>query len=98
MIGAHLVWLGLAVLEICAVRALFPHLRRSARDSGSALPALELLSQRYARGEIDAEQYASMKDDIMDTDRTRGHEDGSDPERYPTRPVAEEHARVHHEH
>lgn len=58
-------WGGLIVLAVWLVRALFAGNHQSTKSShGSASSARQILDQRYARGEINREQYDAMKRDI----------------------------------
>jgi putative membrane protein len=62
-----LFWVGLILLAVWLVRVVFSGISRnrsSAPPSKEDSSALEILSQRYARGEITREQYEIMKDDI----------------------------------
>lgn len=54
------VWLALIGLVIWAIVAAVSH-PRAARDPGGAM---EILNQRYARGEIGKEEYEAKKKDI----------------------------------
>ena len=47
-----LFWITIILLVIWTLRSLFPHERRSGHDQ-----ALEMLQQRYAKGEISAAEY-----------------------------------------
>ena len=47
-----LFWIGVIVLAVAVVRALFPNERRSSQQV-----ALEILQRRYAAGEISAEEF-----------------------------------------
>lgn len=62
-----LLWAGLIALAVWLVRSLFPSVNRStaARES-SGLSAREILARRYARGEINREEYESMREVISD--------------------------------
>ena len=64
-----LFWVGLILLAVWLVRAIFtgdsnnrPFTPR--RGNGTNSNALEILAQRYARGEITREQYEIMKEDL----------------------------------
>jgi putative membrane protein len=62
-----LFWGALILLAVWLVRAIFSS--SSQHDSSGSQPrpessALEILSQRYARGEITREQYEIMKQDL----------------------------------
>jgi len=59
-------WGALIAFVVWLVRSIFPGTGRntySQRDLNSE--ALEILNQRYARGEINREQYEQMKQDIQ---------------------------------
>jgi putative membrane protein len=60
-----LLWAGLIALAVWLVRSLLRSVNRSAdaRES-SSLSAREILARRYARGEINHEEYQSMKEVI----------------------------------
>ena len=51
-----LFWVAIILLVIWAVRSLFPRERRSGSDQ-----ALEILRQRYAKGEINAAEYEQAR-------------------------------------
>jgi putative membrane protein len=60
-----LLWGGLILLAVWLVSVLFPRNRReSALPADSDLNAREILDRRYARGELDREQYELMKRDL----------------------------------
>lgn len=62
-----LFWGGLILLAVWLVRALFSGNttgRSSAMRMETSDTALEILAQRYARGEITREQYETMKEDL----------------------------------
>lgn len=60
-----LLWGGLIALAIGLVWALFP--RAGGRVAAAHEPgAREILDRRYARGEIDREQYDLMKETLAD--------------------------------
>ena len=60
-----LLWAGLIALAVWLVRSLLRSVNQSAdaRES-SSLSAREILARRYARGEINHEEYQSMKEVI----------------------------------
>jgi len=65
-----LVWGGLIALAVLVVRALTRPVSRqpggSGGPSGSTIDrALEILKERYARGEITKDQYESMRRDLQ---------------------------------
>ena len=62
-----LFWGGLILLAVWLVRAIFTSHsdnRAPTSQGGGASNALEILAQRYARGEITREQYEIMKRDL----------------------------------
>jgi putative membrane protein len=68
-----LVWIALAALAIWAVFRLARSHSAPASMPGSGLPAMEILRQRYARGEIDAATFAQMRAVLIgDSPRERG--------------------------
>lgn len=56
-----IVWLAIAILVVLAILGLFGG--RKGNQSTSR-DALEILKNRYAKGEIDKEQYESMRRDL----------------------------------
>lgn len=58
---------GLIALAVWLVGMLFPHISRRATPSEQAPSARQILDQRYARGEINREEYELMKQDMSDT-------------------------------
>ena len=64
MIGGMLIfWVVLIILAVLLVRALF-HTKRSGK-SKEPLTTRQILDVRYARGEINQEQYLLMLKDIQ---------------------------------
>jgi len=61
-----LFWGGLIFLAVWLVKTLFSSNsnNRPTSDQGKNTTALEILAQRYARGEITREQYELMKQDL----------------------------------
>jgi putative membrane protein len=60
-----LFWGGLIFLGVWLVRALFPGGSQSfGHPTGGTQKPGEILDERYARGEINREQYLQMKRDI----------------------------------
>ncbi len=51
-----LFWIAIILLVVWVVRSLFPRERRSGHDQ-----ALEMLRQRYAKGEISAAEYEQAR-------------------------------------
>jgi putative membrane protein len=63
MMGGMLVfWVIIIVLAVLLVKGLFNSDGPRSRDNAST--AKQILDERYARGEIDQEQYQSMLKDI----------------------------------
>ncbi|MHB0869072.1 MAG: SHOCT domain-containing protein [Chloroflexota bacterium] len=60
MLIGWLVWIGLIVLVVWGVASLFPTRREPGQDS-----ALEILKQRFARGEISAAEFQQAKRDLV---------------------------------
>ncbi len=63
MIGMFSLWAGLIVLAIWGVGRLFPSGGPLAVPV-SELGSLEILAQRYARGDLSREQYEMIRDEI----------------------------------
>jgi putative membrane protein len=63
-----LFWAGLITLIILAVRAIFRSTGPANTGEFSSRPggpnALDILKQRYARGEINRDEYMAMKKDL----------------------------------
>jgi putative membrane protein len=55
---------GVIVLALWLVSALFPRTARPTALDDQDLSARQILDRRYARGEITREQYEMMKQDI----------------------------------
>jgi putative membrane protein len=68
MIGGMLFfWVILIVLAVFLVRGLFPSNSPANRNSADApLTARQILEQRYARGEINREQFQLMLKDLQE--------------------------------
>lgn len=71
MMGLNLVWVfvllvGLIALVVWLVRVMFPQVsdNRDAYRNVLEDDALEVARQRYARGEISAEEFARLKQDL----------------------------------
>jgi putative membrane protein len=61
-----LFWGGLIALVIWLVRSIFPVSQQTANTYAVIEPnALEILGERYARGEITREQYEMIKQDLQ---------------------------------
>jgi putative membrane protein len=64
MIGGMLLfWGALIVLAVFLVRGLFQ--TKQSSDTNAPLSARQILEQRYARGELNQEQYLLMLKDIQ---------------------------------
>ena len=61
-----LFWGGLIALVIWLVRSIFPVSQQTPKPPVGIEPnALEILGERYARGEITREQYEMIKQDLQ---------------------------------
>ena len=61
-----LFWGGLIALVIWLVRSIFPVSQQTPKPPAGIEPnALEILGERYARGEITREKYDMMKQDLQ---------------------------------
>jgi putative membrane protein len=61
-----LFWGGLIALVIWLVRSIFPVSQQTPKSPAGIEPnALEILGERYARGEITREQYEMIKQDLQ---------------------------------
>jgi putative membrane protein len=65
-----LLWVVLVVAIVWAVTQLFP--RGSEREQREPDDAQAILDRRLARGEIDPETYAALRDTLRDARATRG--------------------------
>jgi putative membrane protein len=64
--GMFLFWVVLIVLAVLVVRGLFQSKQSVGNSHANApLSALEIIEQRYARGEITQEQFLQMQKDIQ---------------------------------
>lgn len=64
--GMFLFWVVLIVLAVLVVRGLFQSKQSVDNNHANApLSALEIIEQRYARGEITQEQFLQMQKDIQ---------------------------------
>ncbi|PKN88127.1 MAG: hypothetical protein CVU46_02175 [Chloroflexi bacterium HGW-Chloroflexi-8] len=64
--GMFLFWVVLIVLAVLVVRGLFQSNQSVGNKHANApLSALEIIEQRYARGEITKEQFLQMQKDIQ---------------------------------
>ena len=59
-----LFWGGLIALAVWLVSLLFPTAGRSANNASTPRSAEEILDLRYARGELNDEQYQQMRQTI----------------------------------
>ena len=60
-----LFWATLIALSVWLVRSLFPHAARAPQQPGyRELNAREILDRRFARGEIEREEYNLMKETL----------------------------------
>jgi putative membrane protein len=59
-----LFWAGLVGLAVWLVQSLFPRVGKLEPASLGDLDAAEILDWRYARGEIDRDQYELMKETL----------------------------------
>jgi putative membrane protein len=67
-----ILWLAVIALVVWAVVRFFPNQDRESRGGGSAgEPSEETLRRRFAKGEIDAEQYERSLD-VLKGERTKG--------------------------
>ncbi len=57
-----LFWAGIILLIVWAVKSLSSN---GSRSSGSGSRALEILEERYARGEIDRDEFVSRRDELL---------------------------------
>jgi len=61
-----LFWGGLIALAVWVAKELFGDRSRSVKGRGeNELNANEILSRRYARGEISRQEYELMKEDLL---------------------------------
>ena len=65
MIFMLLFWVLLIVGLIFLIKWLVQTTRKGAEISGGGLKALDILKERYARGEINKEEYEGIKKDLM---------------------------------
>ncbi len=63
-LGILLLWIGLIFLAVWLVRIIFGSPQPPKPHPNQPPTPREILDQRYARGEIDREQYELMKKDI----------------------------------
>ena len=60
-------WVAVIGLVVWAVAALFP--RDRGRDEVPRETPEDILDRRFARGELDAEEYREMRDELRDSAR-----------------------------
>ena len=53
-------WVGLIALALWLVSLLFPAAGKSSHDEGISPAALDILKERYARGELTKEEYQEI--------------------------------------
>jgi putative membrane protein len=63
-LGMAFFWLVLVLLVLAAVKYLMGNRRSNAPDSERKPDALAILEERYARGEIDREEFLKKRDDL----------------------------------
>ena len=63
--GSFFMW-AIWLLVIFSIYALFKLFFNQSASGNSRQSSLEILKQRYARGEIDAEQFAKMKKELTE--------------------------------
>ena len=111
MVGMVLFWGAILALAIWGVNILFPPQHESQPDPDREVASLEVLSARYARGEITREQFDLLRRDL-EADESNQHLSSSaglvvrrggqaraekDPEPYPRESAqgGEQHAHHH---
>jgi putative membrane protein len=60
LIWMLLFWGGLILLAIWLVSLLFPAVKKSDPPDNTPVSAVEILKERYARGELTGEEYQQM--------------------------------------
>lgn len=63
--GSFFMW-AIWLLVIFSIYALFKLFINHGTTKNATQSSLDILKKRYARGEIDAEQFAKMKKDLSD--------------------------------
>lgn len=63
-LGMAFFWLVLVLLVLAAVKYLMGNRRSNAPDGERKPDALAILEERYARGEIDREEFLKKRDDL----------------------------------
>ena len=76
MFGMFLLWGALIGLVVWGLGTLFPRLNRSRKTMECDLTALAILARRYARGDIDREEYELIRADLQ---KSEDAADGIDP-------------------
>lgn len=61
-----LFWIVLIVVAVWAVKAVIDSQRQGPTSQARSGEALEILKQRFARGEIDEEEYQRRKAQLLD--------------------------------
>lgn len=64
MIGMGLIWIVVIVVLVLLVRSLWPGRRDDGGDGGAEKNALDILKERYARGEIDRQEFERKRRDL----------------------------------
>lgn len=65
MIGMGLIWIAVIVVLVLLVRSLWPERRDGGGDGGDGKKsALDILEERYARGEIDRQEFERKRRDL----------------------------------
>ena len=72
MVGMVLFWGAILALAIWGVNILFPPQHESQPDPDREVASLEVLSARYARGEITREQFDLLRRDL-EADESNQH-------------------------
>jgi len=65
LIWMLLFWGALILLAVWLVSLLFPAAKKPDQDDSNSHSAPEILKQRYARGELNQEEYQQMADTIQ---------------------------------
>ncbi len=65
-LGMLIFWGALILLAVLFVSVLFGNRAARNRSNPDSQDPLEILAQRYARGEITSEQYRMMKEDLKE--------------------------------
>jgi putative membrane protein len=62
--GMILVWVVVIALAVLLVRAIAGTGKNAGRESGTRKTALQILEERYARGEIEREEFEQKRRDL----------------------------------